>query len=85
MWTSLAVQWLRLLLSTQRVQSLVWELRAYMPCNQEIKKIKKKNQKYVFMDRMSYPELYEFGKARELSICSQCLNTPAVTLLLFLF
>ena len=67
MWTSLAVQWLRLLLSTQRVQSLVWELRAYMPCNQEIKKIKKKNQKYVFMDRMSYPELYEFGKARELS------------------
>ena len=40
--------------------------KAYMPCNQEIKK-KKKNQKYVFMDRMSYPELYEFGKARELS------------------
>ena len=29
-----------------------------------IKKIKK--QKYVFIDRMSYPELYEFGKVREL-------------------
>ena len=46
---------------------------------------KKNKQKYVFMDRMSYPELYEFGKARELSdylfsmlkySCSDAITIP---------
>ena len=40
----------------------------------------------MFMHRISYPELYESHKAKELSIVLlQSLNTPEVALLIFLF